>query len=635
VTPPLRAPLGQAGPITDDDVYWFNEGTHRGLAAKLGGHPLEGPDAGAVFAVWAPAARAVSVIGDFNGWNGNGQRLEPHGSSGIWEGRVPGARRGQVYKYAITGRDGERIEKADPVAMFCEVPPRTGSVLVDLDYEWGDDAWMRGRGDRISLAAPVSIYEVHLGSWWRDHGDPGRLPRYSELAPRLIEHVVSHGFTHVEFLPLMEHPFYGSWGYQVTGFFAPTARYGTPQELMALVDQLHQAGIGVVLDWVPSHFATDAFALGRFDGTHLYEHADPRRSIHPDWKSYVFNYGRHEVRSFLASSAEHWIRAYHADALRVDGVASMLYLDYSRKAGEWTPNERGGREDLDAVGFLQQLNAGIYADHPDVQVIAEESTAWPGVSRPVHAGGLGFGLKWDMGWMHDTLGYLARDPVHRRYHHGELTFRALYAFDEHFVLPLSHDEVVHGKGSLLTKMPGDAWQRLATLRLLYGYQFGQPGKKLLFMGAELATWREWDHEAGLDWGLLQDPAHAGMARWVTDLNGLYRGRRALHERDAEPSGFGWVADEPDTSVVAFLRRGSSDSVLVVCNFTPVPRHNLQIGVEEGGRWVELLNSDAREYGGSGQGNLGGVEAQPVPWHGRPRLLILTAPPLGCLFLAPG
>jgi len=433
----------------------------------------------------------------------------------------------------------------------------------------------------------------------------------------------------------MEHPFYGSWGYQVTGFFAPTARYGTPQELMALVDQLHQAGIGVVLDWVPSHFATDAFALGRFDGTHLYEHADPRRSIHPDWKSYVFNYGRHEVRSFLASSAEHWIRAYHADALRVDGVASMLYLDYSRKAGEWTPNERGGREDLDAVGFLQQLNAGIYADHPDVQVIAEESTAWPGVSRPVHAGGLGFGLKWDMGWMHDTLGYLARDPVHRRYHHGELTFRALYAFDEHFVLPLSHDEVVHGKGSLLTKMPGDAWQRLATLRLLYGYQFGQPGKKLLFMGAELATWREWDHEAGLDWGLLQDPAHAGMARWVTDLNGLYRGRRALHERDAEPSGFGWVADEPDTSVVAFLRRGSSDSVLVVCNFTPVPRHNLQIGVEEGGRWVELLNSDAREYGGSGQGNLGGVEAQPVPWHGRPRLLILTAPPLGCLFLAPG
>ncbi len=630
-----RPTAGGASRISAADLFLFNEGTHRGLASKLGAHLREGPEDGATFAVWAPAASEVGVIGDFNGWDPTAHRLEARASSGIWEGVVPEARHGATYKFAITTADGTVLEKADPVAMFCEVAPRTASVLWDLGYAWHDDEWMRGRGERATLASPISIYEVHLGSWWREWGEPGRLPGYRELAARLIDHVLGLGFTHVEFLPLMEHPFYGSWGYQVTGFFAPSSRYGTPQELMELIDDLHRAGIGVILDWVPSHFATDAFALGRFDGTHLYEHADPVRAIHPDWHSYVFNYGRHEVRSFLASSAEHWLSAYHADALRVDGVASMLYLDYSRKEGEWSPNVFGGREDLDAVSFLRQLNAGIYLDHPDVQVIAEESTAWPGVSRPVEAGGLGFGFKWDMGWMHDTLRYLAHDPVHRRYHHAELTFRSVYAFDENFVLPLSHDEVVHGKGSLVNKMPGDDWQKLANLRLLYGYQYGLPGKKLLFMGAELATGHEWDHESGLDWGLLEDPAHAGVARFVTDLNRLYRALPALHERDADPFGFEWVQhDEAETSIISFLRRSSVGVVLVVCNFTPVPRHNVHVGVPEAGRWAELLNSDAHEYGGSGQGNFGVVEAQPVPSHGRPRLVTLTVPPLGCLYLSP-
>ncbi|MGH9045060.1 MAG: 1,4-alpha-glucan branching protein GlgB, partial [Acidimicrobiales bacterium] len=489
--------------------------------------------------------------------------------------------------------------------------------------------------ETFSLKSPVSIYEVHLGSWRRDPADPPRLLGYRELASSLVAHVLKEGFTHVELLPVMEHPFYGSWGYQITGFFAPTARYGTPQDLMALIDQLHQAGIGVVLDWVPSHFASDAFALARFDGTHLYEHADPRRGIHPDWNSLVFNYGRHEVRSFLASSAEHWLSAYHADALRVDGVASMLYLDYSRKAGEWSPNRRGGREDLDAIDFLSQLNSGIYAEHPDVQVIAEESTAWPGVSRPVRLGGLGFGLKWDMGWMHDTLSYMHHDPVHRAHHHSELTFRALYAHSENFVLPLSHDEVVHGKGSLLSSMPGDPWRKFANLRLLYSYQFALPGKKLLFMGDELAADREWDHEESLDWNVLKDPQHEGIELLVADLNRLYRGHRALFECDADPWGFEWVlAAEAETSLLAFTRRTQGDVALVVFNFTPVPRQNVSAGVDVGGQWLELLNSDALVYGGSGQGNLGSVTAHPVPWHGHSHLLTLTVPPLGCLFLAP-
>jgi 1,4-alpha-glucan branching enzyme len=441
----------------------------------------------------------------------------------------------------------------------------------------------------------------------------------------------------VEFLPLMEHPFYGSWGYQTTGFFAPTRRYGTPQDLMSLIDRLHQAGIGVIFDWVPSHFPEDAFALAQFDGTHLFEHADPRLGFHPDWKSLIFNYGRHEVRSFLASSAEHWLSRYHVDGLRVDAVASMLYLDYSRQPGEWIPNVYGGRENLEALEFLRQLNTGIYADHPDVQVIAEESTAFPGVSRPVDAGGVGFGLKWDMGWMHDTLLYLSLDPIHRRHHHGELTFRSVYAFSENFMLPLSHDEVVHGKGSLLTKMPGDPWQRMANLRLLYGYQFGQPGKKLLFMGDEIAQEGEWAHEGSLDWHLLERPAHQGMLRWVADLNRLYRDQAALHERDADPRGFSWTQpNEADSSLVSFLRMSASDApIVVVCNFTPVPRANVLVGVPVGGYWQEWLNSDATVYGGSGIGNLGGVEAHPVPTHWMPWTLTVSVPPLGCIFLGPG
>jgi 1,4-alpha-glucan branching enzyme len=620
--------------LTEEDLYWFNEGTHRSLGRKLGAHPQ--PGGGTSFAVWAPNATGVAVMGDFNGWDPGSLALSPRGVSGIWEGHVDAASPGDVYKYAVGTRQGQRLEKADPYAHCTEVPPRTGSVVWDLSYEWHDADWMRQRGGRIALDAPVSVYEVHLGSWRRDPGDPGRLLGYTEVAEPLIEHVQQCGFTHVEFLPLMEHPFYGSWGYQTTGFFAPTRRYGDPQDLMRLIDQLHQAGLGVIFDWVPSHFPADAFALATFDGTHAYEHEDPRLGFHPDWKSLIFNYGRHEVRSFLASSAEHWLSRYHVDALRVDAVASMLYLDYSRKPGEWVPNAFGGRENLDAIEFLRQLNTGIYADHPDVQVMAEESTAFPGVSHPVDAGGVGFGLKWDMGWMHDTLEYLARDPVHRRHHHGELTFRTVYAFSENFLLPLSHDEVVHGKGSLLTKMPGDEWQRFANLRLLYGYQFAQPGKKLLFMGGELAQWGEWDHESALDWPLLLAPAHAGILRWLADLNGLYRDDPALHQLDTDPRGFAYTQpDEPDASLLSFLRfSGDGSPLLVVCNFTPVPRYNVLAGVPTEGFWRELLNSDAAAYGGSGIGNLGGAESHPVPSHGMPRTLTLTVPPLGCLFLGP-
>ena len=618
--------------ITADDLFLFNQGTHRRLADKLGAHP---GDDGVHFAVWAPNARRVSVVGDWNWWQPDADVLSSCADSGLWEGVAAHARKGQVYKFAVTSAQGTTAEKADPFAFFCEVPPKTGSVIWSLSYDWHDGDWMATRRERQSLASPISVYEVHVGSWLRTPGRPDELLGYVELAERLVDHVRRNGFTHVEFLPVMEHPFYGSWGYQTTGYFAPSARYGTPQDFMALVDALHQAEIGVILDWVPSHFPSDAFALASFDGTQLYEHADPRRAVHPDWNSLVFNYGRHEVRSFLASSADHWLRTYHADGLRVDAVASMLYLDYSRKAGEWEPNACGGREDLDAIAFLRQMNTGVYADHPDVQTVAEESTAWAGVSRPVEWGGLGFGYKWDMGWMHDTLGYMGRDPVHRNWHHGELTFRSVYAFTENFVLPLSHDEVVHSKGSLLTKMPGDDWQRRANVRLLYGYQYGLPGKKLLFMGSELADWREWNHDEGLHWELLDDERHAGVCRWVRDLNGLYRAERALHELDADPAGFEWVQhDEAEISVLSFLRRSSDGRVvLVVCNFTPVPR-DLLIGVPVGGFWRVLLSSDALDYGGSGAGTAGGVHAQPVPSHGRPGALTLAAPPLGCVFLSP-
>ncbi len=495
---------------------------------------------------------------------------------------------------------------------------------------------MASRGQRSWFETAISIYEVHLGSWRRPADQPGRLPRYEEMAEPLIAHVQRCGFTHVEFLPLMEHPFYGSWGYQTTGYFAPTRRYGDPQGLMWLIDQLHRAGIGVIFDWVPSHFPSDEFALANFDGTHLFEHADPRLGFHPDWKSLIFNYGRHEVRSFLFSSAEHWLSEYHVDGLRVDAVASMLYLDYSRKAGEWLPNAEGGRENLEAIDFLRRLNTGIYEDHPDVQVIAEESTAFPGVSRPVDLGGVGFGFKWDMGWMHDTLEYLADDPIHRRYHHDRLTFRSVYAGSENFVLPLSHDEVVHGKGSLLGKMPGDEWQRFANLRLLYCYQFTLPGKKLLFMGEELAPWREWDHEAALEWSLAESAPHAGVLALVEDLNRLYRDMPALSERDHDPGGFEWTQpNDAEAGLLSYLRHSAGGScALVVCNFTPVPRDNVLAGVPRAGYWVERLNSDAAEYGGSGVGNLGGVPSRPLPNHAMPHTLTLRVPPLGCLILEP-
>ncbi|HUC35688.1 MAG TPA: 1,4-alpha-glucan branching protein GlgB [Acidimicrobiales bacterium] len=625
--------------LSDDDLYLFNEGSHRSLASKLGAHVVDDAAlAGTYFAVWAPSAASVSVVGDFNGWDSEVHPLRERGVSGIWEGTIPSARPGHIYKYEIETQSGARLQKADPFAFCCEEPPRTGSVIWPLDYQWGDGEWMAARAQRNTLGSPVSVYEVHLGSWIRDPRDPGRLLGYREIAPRLVEHVLDAGFTHVELMPIMEHPFYGSWGYQVTGYFAPSSRYGKPQDLMAMIDELHRAGIGVFLDWVPSHFPSDAFALGGFDGTNLYEHADPRLGIQPDWDSLVFNYGRHEVRSFLASCAEHWLTRYHADGLRFDAVASMLYRDYSRKPGEWLPNQYGGRENIEAIDFLRGLNTGIYADHPDVQTVAEESTAWPGVSRPVDVGGLGFGLKWDMGWMHDTLEYVGRDPIHRRWHYDQLTFRAVYAFTENFMLPLSHDEVTHGKGSLLEKMPGDDWQKFANLRLLLGYQYTLPGKKLLFMGSEFGQRREWDHDTSLDWHLLDHPSHSGLYRFVRDLNSLYRSTPALHELDCEPGGFEWViGDDAANSVVGFLRWGRSEGappVLVVCNFTPVARTSIAVRVPAGGRWRERLNSDATEYGGSGVGNLGEIAAQPVTWEGGPSLAYVTAPPLAVVVLEP-
>ena len=622
--------------FSKDDLYLFNEGTHFHLYEKLGAHRMtvDGNE-GMYFAVWAPDARHVSVVGDFNRWDKGSHPLRPRGRSGIWEGFIPGVGKGALYKYHIVSRyKGYRVDKTDPFAFYDEVSPKTASVVWDLDYGWGDQDWMARRGGHNALSAPIAVYEVHLGSWMRVAEDGDRSLSYREMAPKLADYVKRMGFTHVEFLPVMEHPFYGSWGYQVTGYFAPTSRYGTPQDLMYLVDYLHQQGIGVILDWVPSHFPTDEHGPGFFDGTHLYEHAYPQKGLHPDWDSFIFNYGRNEVRSFLLSNALFWLDKYHADGLRVDAVASMLYLDYSRNEGEWMPNEYGGRENLEAIEFLRRFNTEVYKHHPDAQTIAEESTAWPMVSRPTHVGGLGFGLKWDMGWMHDTLQYMARDPVHRKYHHNELTFRMIYAFHENFVLPLSHDEVVHGKGSLLGRMPGDDWQKFANLRLLLAYMYAQPGKKLLFMGDEFGQWREWHHDESLDWPLAQYDRHAGLQRLVEDLNRLYRAEPALHELDCDPAGFGWIdANDSQSSVLTFMRKGRStdDIIVVACNFTPVPRDNYQVGVPRGGFWQQVLNSDRREYWGSGQGNLAGVEAVPVAVHGRRYSLNLALPPLGAVF----
>lgn len=622
--------------LTQDDLYLFNEGTHYRLYDKLGAHPLIVDGAsGTYFAVWAPNAAEVSVMGEFNRWDKASHALRPRGDSGIWEGFISGVGPGTVYKYHINSRyQGYQVDKTDPLAFHNEVPPRTASIVWDLSSNWGDEQWMATRHTHNVLTAPLAIYEMHIGSWMRMPEEGHRHLTYRELAPRLAEHVTRLGFTHVEFLPIMEHPFYGSWGYQSTGYYAPTSRYGTPQDLMYLIDYLHQRGIGVILDWVPSHFPTDEHGLGYFDGTHLYEHADMRQGLHPDWNSYIFNYGRNEVQSFLLSSALFWLEKYHIDGLRVDAVASMLYLDYSRKAGEWIPNVYGGRENLAAIAFLRRFNETVYQEFPAVQTFAEESTAWPMVSRPNYVGGLGFGMKWDMGWMHDTLSYMNRDPIYRTYHHNLLTFRMLYAFMENFVLPLSHDEVVHGKGSLLGKMPGDDWQKFANLRLLYGYMYTQPGKKLLFMGGEFGQWREWNHDESLDWHLCQYPLHAGLQRWMEDLNRLYRNEPALHELDTQPRGFEWIdCNDAPASVVSCLRKGQStdDLVLVVCNFTPVARLNYRVGTPRNGFWHEVRNSDAQDYGGSGHGNMGGIEATPVPWHGRPYSVNLTLPPLSAVF----
>src|SRR3972149_6544854 len=622
--------------LTKEDLYLFNEGSHFQLHEKLGAHLITTAGAaGAYFAVWAPSAGQVSVIGDFNGWDRERHLLRPRGQSGIWEGFVPGVGKGAHYKYHIVSRHSSyRVDKIDPLSFHNEVSPQTASVVWDLDYRWGDEEWMARRRSRNALDSPISIYEVHLGSWRRVPEEGNRSLTYREIAPQLAEYVSQTGFTHVEFLPLMEHPFYGSWGFQTPRFFPPPSRVGTPQDFMSLIDYLPQNDIGVILDWVPSHFPGDEYGLSYFDGTHLFEPSDSRKGYHPDWGSYIFNYGRHGVRAFLISSALFWFDKYHICGMRVDAVAAMLYLDYSRKVGEWLPNEHGGRENIEAIGFLKRLNEAIYQEFPDVQTFAEESTAWPMVSKPTWLGGLGFGMKWNMGWMHDTLKYFSKDSIYRKYYHNQLTFSIWYAFTENFILPLSHDEVVHGKGSLIGKMPGDEWQRHASLRSLYGYMYGHPGKKLLFMGCEFGQVKEWSHDASLEWHVLQYPLHAGAKKWVADLNRLYRNEPAMHELDFSPEGYEWIDFHAwENSVISFIRKGHDpkDTVLVVCNLTPVFRPEYRVGVPDGGYWQEILNSDAEIYGGSGKGNLGGLNAEEIPSHKRHWSINMTLPPLAAVF----
>jgi len=624
--------------ITEFDIYLFREGKHFSLFEKLGAHPTtRGRTSGTFFAVWAPNAKSVHVIGDFNGWNKTSHALQPRSDeSGIWQGFIEGIGKGEHYKYFISSSvDDYQVEKADPLAGYSEHPPKTASVVWKQDYKWKDSAWMKKRRKHNNLSAPMSVYEVHLDSWRRSI-EEGRALHYTELADQLTTYVKDMGYTHVELMPVTEYPFTGSWGYQVTGYFGPTSRYGTPDEFMYLVDTLHQNGIGVIIDWVPSHFPGDQHGLHFFDGTYLYEHQDPRKGYHPDWSSYIFNYGRNEIRNFLISSAHCWMERFHIDGIRVDAVASMLYLDYSRKEGEWIPNEHGGRENLDAIRFMRDLNESIYEKFPDVQTIAEESTAWPMVTRPVYTGGLGFGMKWNMGWMHDTLDYFSHEPIHRSYHHNQITFSIWYAFNENFMLSLSHDEVVHGKGSLINKMPGDDWQQFANLRLLFGYMFAHPGKKLHFMGMEMAQWNEWNYQSSLDWHLLEFEPHRGIQNYVRDLNSLLRRYTALYEHDFSPEGFQWIdANDSQNSILSFVRKGSEPGqvVLVILNMTPVPRYNYRVGVPGDGDWKEILNSDAREYGGSGMGNFGGVEANPVPYHGEEQSINVVLPPLGIVMFA--
>jgi len=624
--------------LSDFDLYLMSEGKHYQSYEKLGAHLREADGVrGVQFAVWAPNARQVSVIGDFNEWQPGANPLTLHQEAGVWEGFFPGIETGALYKYHVVSRYGDyKADKADPYGFAAEIRPHTASKVWDLGgYAWGDGEWLAAREKKQALDAPISIYEVHLGSWARAPEEGNRWLTYRELASRLADYVHHMGFTHVEFLPINEHPFDGSWGYETVGYYAPTSRFGTPQDFMHLVDTLHQSGIGVILDWVPAHFPADEHGLGYFDGTHLYEHADPRQGQQPDWGTFIFNFGRTEVRNFLISNALFWFDHYHADGLRVDAVASLLYLDYGRREGQWIPNRFGGKENLEAIDFLRTLNETVYGSYAGVMMIAEESTAWPMVSRPVYLGGLGFGYKWNMGWMHDMLDYMSKDPVHRSYHHNQLTFGLMYAFSENFVLPFSHDEVVYGKGSMIRKMPGDDWRKFANLRLLYGYMTGHPGKKLLFMGCEFGQWNEWNHDGSLDWDLLRLPPHSGLQRWVRDLNTFYRGHPALHERDAEPGGFEWIdCTDSQRSIVSFARKGRDPSheVVFVCNFTPEPRHNYRIGVPSGGEWKEALNGDAALYGGSGQGNFGGVSAAPLPMHGHPWSLNLVLPPLAMIAL---
>ncbi len=622
--------------FTDYDIYLFKEGKHFSLYNKLGAHRVhEKGREGTYFSVWAPNAESVSVIGDFNGWNAETHRLQGRwDESGVWEGFIPNIGQGELYKYHIVSRNhGYAVDKGDPFGYFCESPPKTSSIVWDLQYEWKDSSWLDARKAHNSLDSPWAVYEIHLGSW-RWNVEENRPLTYRELAHSLTDYIKEAGFTHVEFLPVMEHPFYGSWGYQITGYFAPTSRYGSPQDLMYLIDTLHQNGIGVILDWVPSHFVSDEHGLVYFDGTHLYEHADPKKGFHPEWGSYIFNYGRNEVKSFLISNTLFWLEHYHVDGFRVDAVASMLYLDYSRKEGEWIPNKYGGRENLEAIEFLKNLNEEVYGRYPDVQTIAEESTAWPMVSKPTYLGGLGFGMKWNMGWMHDTLSYFSVDSVFRKYHQDQISFSIWYAFNENFILPLSHDEVVHGKGSLIEKMPGDDWQKFAGLRLLFGFMYSHPGKKLLFMGGEFGLRDEWSHESSLDWHLLQYPSHSGVQKWIRDLNALYRNEQALFRGDFSQDGFEWIdLHDSEQSTLTFVRKDldGNELILVTCNFTPLVRNNYRIGVPKKGFWKEICNSDAKDYGGSGQGNLGGVSTVPVPFHGREYSISVTLPPLAILF----